>query len=268
MLHANPRCSTWETHEVVGAARAAAGLLLAAVREHPRVQRTVLITGASSGIGAATALALAPDWNLVLVARDHERLAAIAAQVTAVGGQAWVVAADLTQPGEPQRVMAQAGQLASRLDALVNNAGVFTTMPVASITAEHLAGLWQLNVQVPMLLTAAAIPHLALHGGAIVNVSSAAAEATFHGCAAYSATKSALETWSRIAREELRAQHIRVGVIAPGATDTAVWPVDSTFDRARMCRPEDVAQAIRLMLHAPRRSSIDRLVVTPSAGPF
>ena len=95
-----------------------------------------------------------------------------------------------------------------------------------------------------------------------------AVEATFAGCAVYTATKSALETWSRIAREELRSKQIRVGVIAPGATDTEVWPANSTFDRSRMCRADDVAQAIRLMLETPPSSSIDRLTVTPAAGAF
>ena len=232
------------------------------------MRKTVLITGASSGIGAATALALASTWDVVLVARRRERLQSIAERITAVGGKAWVIAADLTVPSEPQRVMAQAVTLAGGLDALVNNAGMFTTATVATVTAEHIAALWQLNVQVPMVLSAAAIPHLAASGGAIINVSSAAVDATFAGCAVYTATKSALETWSRIAREELRSKHIRVGVIAPGATDTEVWPANSSFDRSRMCRADDVAQAIRLMLETPAQSSIDRLTVTPAAGAF
>ena len=145
---------------------------------------------------------------------------------------------------------------------------MFTTATVEAVTAEHSAALWELNVQVPMMLSAAAIPHLAVRRGTIINVSSAAVDATFAGCAVYTATKSALETWSRIAREELRSKHIRVGVIAPGATDTEVWPASSSFDRSRMCRADDVAQAIRLMLETPGQSSIDRLTVTPASGAF
>ena len=115
------------------------------------MRKTVLITGASSGIGAATALALGSTWDVVLVARRRERLQSIAERITAVGGKAWVIAADLTVPGEPQRVMAQAVTLAGGLDALVNNAGIFTTATVETVTAEHIAALWQLNVQVPMV---------------------------------------------------------------------------------------------------------------------
>ena len=232
------------------------------------MRKTVLITGASSGIGAATALSLASTWDVVLVARRREHLQSVAEQITAAGGKTWVISSDLTVPAEPQRVIAQAVALAGGLDALVNNAGIFTTSTVDAITAEHIAALWQLNVQVPMVLTAAAIPHLAARRGSIINVSSAAVDASFAGCAVYTATKSALETWSRIAREELRSKHIRVGVIAPGATDTDVWPASSSFDRSRMCRANDVAQAIRLMLETPAHSSIDRLTVTPADGAF
>ena len=232
------------------------------------MRKTVLITGASSGIGAATALSLASTWDVVLVARRREHLQSVAEQITAAGGKTWVISSDLTVPAEPQRVIAQAVALAGGLDALVNNAGIFTTSTVDAITAEHIAALWQLNVQVPMVLTAAAIPHLAARRGSIINVSSAAVDASFAGCAVYTATKSALEAWSRIAREELRSKHIRVGVIAPGATDTDVWPASSSFDRSRMCRADDVAQAIRLMLETPAHSSIDRLTVTPADGAF
>ena len=233
------------------------------------MRRTALITGASSGIGAATALALAPSWNLVLVARRRERLDALAARIIAAGGQAWAVDADLARPEEAQRVVTAAVALAGGLDALVNNARAFATAPVERVDAAHIAGLFPLNLRAPILLAAAAIPYLEQQGGGtIINVTSVAADATFAGCAVYAASKAGLEAWSRVAREELRAKRIRVGVIAPGATATEVWPADNTFDRTRMCRPEDIAAAIRLMLEAPAATSIDRLIVTPAAGAF
>jgi len=230
--------------------------------------RTVLITGASSGIGAATALALASSWNLVLVARRRERLAALVKRIADTGGTAWAVDADLAKPEEAARVVADAVTLAGGLDALINNAGIFTAAGVDSIDAAHVATMFPLNLRAPMLLATAAIPHLAVRGGTIINVTSVAADATFSGCAAYAATKAGLEAWSRVAREELRSRRIRVGVIAPGATDSEVWPAETTFDRTRMCRTEDIADAIKLMLEAPATASIDRLVVTPSGGAF
>jgi NADP-dependent 3-hydroxy acid dehydrogenase YdfG len=120
-----------------------------------------------------------------------------------------------------------------------------------------------------VLMAQAALPLLVKRGGGdIVNVSSVAAEASFVGCGVYSATKAALECWSRVFREEVRKHHVRVGVIAPGATDTAVWPAGSAPDTKRMCKADDVAAAIRFMLQAAPTASVDRLVVAPPTGPF
>ena len=232
------------------------------------MNRIALITGASSGIGAATALALSPGWTVVLVARRQDRLNTLAQRITDAGGRAVVIAADLSKPEAAVQVVAQAVAATGGLDALINNAGVFTAAPVDAVDAAHVATMFPLNLRAPMLLASAAIPHLAVRGGAIINVTSVAADATFAGCAAYAATKAGLEAWSRVAREELRSRRIRVGVIVPGATDSEVWPAETTFDRSRMCRAEDIAGAITFMLEAPATASIDRLVVTPPGGAF
>jgi 3-hydroxy acid dehydrogenase/malonic semialdehyde reductase len=89
------------------------------------------------------------------------------------------------------------------------------------------------------------------------------------GCSVYTATKAGLEAYSRVLREELRGANIRVGVVAPGATDTAAWPEGPRADHAkRMCRPEDVARAIGFMLDAAPSASIDRVIVAPPKGPL
>jgi NADP-dependent 3-hydroxy acid dehydrogenase YdfG len=231
------------------------------------MNRVVIITGASSGIGAATALALAEHVRLVLVARRQDRLLELVQRVHALGGQAYAIAADLAGPTAPAQVVEKAVAHFGGVDALVNNAGLFETAAIGAINAEHLERLWRLNVQAPMLLAQAVLPHLrGRHGGWIVNVSSVAADAAFTGCGAYAATKAALEAWSRVLREELRGTNVRVGVVAPGATDTEIWPADSPFDRGRMCRASDVAAAIRFMLEAPASASIDRVVVAPPGG--
>ena len=231
------------------------------------MNRAVLITGASSGIGAATALALAEHMRVVLVARRRDRLDTLVARISTAGGRAWAITADLEVAGEPERVVGEAVRLAGGIDAVVNNAGAFLTAGIGAIDAAHLERMWRLNVQAPVLLAQAAVPHLAARGGGtIVNVSSVAAESTFTGCSVYSATKAAIDCWSRIAREELRSKRIRIGVVAPGATATEIWPADSNHDRTRMCRAEDVAQAIRVMIEAPASASIDRIVITPPGG--
>jgi NADP-dependent 3-hydroxy acid dehydrogenase YdfG len=225
----------------------------------------VVLTGASSGIGAATALALAGRFRIAAVARRSDPLEELARMRVGIMPIAIDVTGADAAAGIVDRVISHFG----RIDALVNNAGAFEVAPIAAVTADHIERLWRLNVQAPMLLTCAALPHLsASRCATIVNVSSVAAEAAFPDCSVYSATKAALEAWSRVLREELRPRKIRVGVIAPGATATAAWPAGTGVDAARMCRPQDVAEAIAYMLSAPRSASVDRLVVTPPAGPL
>ncbi len=229
------------------------------------MQSVVLITGASSGIGAATARLLATDHHLVLVGRRRDRLDALVAEL---GGQAIAIVADLAAEGGPARVVAEVQAAGKRIAGLVNNAGVFALANGDAITATHAEQQWRLNVLAPLLLTQAALPQLRAGGGTIVNLSSVAVDAAFSGCGVYAGTKAALEAWSRCLREELRGSGVRVTVVAPGATDTDIWPVQMQVDRSRMCRAEDVAAVIRLALTLPTSASIDRVVVTPPGGPL
>ena len=219
---------------------------------------TILITGASSGIGAAIAQALAGQHRLILVARRHDRLLAMARDLGATA-----VVADLaTSAGLAAVIAAVDGPL----HALINNAGAFALARAEAIDAAHLARMWRINVDAPMLLTAALLPRLA-NGGCVVTISSHVVEQAFAGCGAYTASKCAVEGWSRVLREELRPRGIRVGLVAPGATDTEIWPAEfAGADRTRMVRPGDVAAAVRLMVEAPPATAFERIVVTPSGG--
>lgn len=219
---------------------------------------TILITGASSGIGAALARLLAPRHRVLAVARRRDRLEALAAECGAVP-----VVADLADAaGLEHAAAAVDGPLA----ALVHNAGVFLTARAEAIDRAHLDRLWRLNVEAPILLTARLLPRLE-QGGCIVAVSSIVTERAFAGCAAYTASKCALEGWARVLREELRPRRIRVGIVAPGATDTEIWPPEyAKADRSRMLRPEQVAAAIQLMVESPAAASYERITVVPSAG--
>ncbi len=219
---------------------------------------TILITGASSGIGAAVAQALAPHHHLILVARRQERLAALAQRLGATA-----IVADLATPDGLAAVVAAVN---GPLHALINNAGIFTLAATDAIDRTHLDQLWRINVDAPMLLTAALLPRLA-DGGCVVNISSTVVENAFPGCAAYTASKCAIEGWSRVLREELRPRRIRVGIVAPGPTDTEVWPdAFASADRTRMVQAADVAAAVRLMVEAPAAASIDRIAITPASG--
>jgi 3-oxoacyl-[acyl-carrier protein] reductase len=226
------------------------------------MQRTILVTGASSGIGAATARALARRFRLVLVARRADRLRELCMAITADGGSAVAVAEDLGDQASYARIATACGPL----DGLVNNAGVFELADGAEITAAHLERIWRINVTAPMLLTAACLP-LLRPGSTIVNVSSAVVEAAFARCGAYTASKCALEGWSRVLREELRPRRIRVCLVAPGATDTEIWPADfAGADRAQMVRAADVGEAIAGAIGLHPAASCDRIVLTPASG--
>ncbi|MEK7413333.1 MAG: SDR family oxidoreductase [Planctomycetota bacterium] len=223
------------------------------------MQRTVLITGASSGIGAAVARALSGHFRLILVARRKDRLQALAKEV----GNAVVIAEDLTDPAACARI---AAACSGGLDGLVNNAGAFATAACGEITTEHLERMLAINLRAPILLTAACLPHLRA-GATIVNVSSRVVDQAFATCAAYTASKCGLEGWSRVLAEELRPRRIRVCIVAPGATDTEIWPpAFAAADRARMVRAADVAEAIRLAIEAHPNASFDRIAVTPQGG--
>jgi len=219
---------------------------------------TILITGASSGIGAAIAQTLASRHRLILVARRRDQLTALAKSL-----EATAVVADLSTA---EGIAATAAAVDGPLHALVNNAGIFAMAAGAAIDSAHLASIWRINVDAPLLLTAALLPRLT-SGGSVVTISSAVVDHAFAQCGAYTASKCAVEGWSRVLREELRPRGIRVGLVAPGATDTEIWPADfANADRSHMVRASDVAEAVRLMIEAPPATAFDRIMVTPTRG--
>ncbi len=120
-----------------------------------------------------------------------------------------------------------------------------------------------------MLTTRACLPALTRAQGSIINVSSVAANIAFPGCGVYSATKAALDAWSRTLREELRSVGVRVGVVAPGATATEAFPgaYMPDVDLSRLCRAEQIAEVITTLCELPSNISMDYVAVTPSVGP-
>lgn len=223
----------------------------------------LVITGASSGIGEACARALIHDCRLVLVARREGRLRELCA---ALGDDAQYVCADLTTVAArdlAQRVTACFG----RVDKLLNNAGIFIYKAHAELQSEELQQLFQLNVIAPLELTKALLPQLQASSAAhVINISSHAAESSFANCGAYSASKAALEAWSRCFREEHRQDQIRVSIIAPGATSTEIWSADSGFDLTKMAGATDIAACVQTCVQLPARASMDRVSVLPAAG--
>ena len=233
-----------------------------AAMTQPEEKPVLVITGASSGIGEACARALIDSCRLVLIARREERLQKLCAEL---GADAQYICADLMNV-DAQALADQASACFGRVDKLINNAGIFIYKAHADLSSEELQQLFQLNVIVPLELTKALLPQFKSSSSAhVINISSNAAEATFANCGAYSATKAALEAWSRSFREEHRADQIRVSIIAPGATSTEIW-ADSGFDLEKMASAEDVADCVQTCVALPARASMDRVSVLPAAG--
>jgi NAD(P)-dependent dehydrogenase (short-subunit alcohol dehydrogenase family) len=179
----------------------------------PLAGKVALVTGASSGIGAATAAAMAAAGaDVVLTGRDRERLAAAAA---AAGEDAHAEPCDLTADGAPEALVAAAVERFGTVDVIFHSAGIFEPRPFPESDLASFDRQWALNVRAPYALTQAALPHL-LGGGVVIFVSSIAGHAAFPHSAAYCATKGAIEMLVRSLATELAPRGVRVNAIAPG----------------------------------------------------
>lgn len=211
--------------------------------------RVVLVTGASSGIGRATArMVAARGAKVVLAARRAQRLAELCQELS----QAIAVPTDLRQSGEPERLVRTALEQFGRIDVLVNNAGQGLHVPVAEIRLEDLIAITELNVYAPLLLMQAVRPAMLRQGGGvIVNVSSGTSRTALPGVGAYAATKSMLNKLSEIARAEWAHDGIVVSLVQPFVTDTEFHDVlragrmpERSHRTVRADPPETVAEAI------------------------
>ena len=207
-----------------------------------------LITGASSGIGEATARRLArePGAELVLVARREERLRELCAELPA---PATYVAADVTEAGAPERIVTHLGQSHGRLDLLVNNAGASWRASFADGGWENVRRTMELNFDAVVRVTEALLPLLrASAPSAIVNVSSTAGRVSRAGAGAYSASKFALAGWSDSLYSEERPNGVHVGLVLPGFIATEGFPAAELRERMLtrwvVSTPEKAADAI------------------------
>jgi len=194
----------------------------------------ILITGASGGIGGATARLLARKGaSLILVDRDGERGETLAAELRALGAKALVLAGDLTQPGVPARIVEDAIRHAGGIDILINCAGVQNFGFSAEESAAATATLFSVNTVAPISLINAALPHmLAKGGGQIVNLGSIFGSIGFPCFASYSASKFALRGFSEALRRELTGTGIGITYVAPRFTKTP-------FNRGSVARMAD-----------------------------
>ena len=216
--------------------------------------RTALITGASRGIGAATARALdAAGARVLLSARSEDALRDVAATL---GNDPVVVPVDLSDPGAASSLAEEAVAALGRVDVLVNNAALAARLETVDIDAALVDELLAVNVRAPLLLVAALIPSMAAAGGgSIVNLSSVSAVVGTPRRAAYAASKGAIDAATRSLAIELGPLGIRVNSVAPGVVDTALWErnkavpgvveqVEAQTPLRRFAQPEDIADVI------------------------
>lgn len=237
--------------------------------------KVVLITGASSGIGAATARHLAAHGaRVVLGARRLDRLSSLAAEITAAGGEVRVRALDVTSGADFESFVAFARDAYGETDILINNAGVMPLSPLASLKVDEWDRMIDVNVRGVLYGIAAVLPQMTARGrGHIVNVASIGAHRVSPTAAVYCATKFAVRAISDGLRQE--TDRLRVTVISPGVTESelAETITDETARKAmqsyrQIAIPaEAVAAAILYAVSQPDSVDVSEIVVRPTASP-
>ena len=229
-----------------------------------------LITGASSGIGKATALAFAEAGiDLALVSRSRDKLEAVAQAIAHTGVKVVVYPLDLSVVDQVKaKLEAIAAQFQPTI--LVNNAGMGYTGDLLATSLADWQQVIDLNLTSPFQCIQAVVPGMRdRRQGMVINVASIAAHNAFPGWGAYSVSKAGLISLSKILAAEERANGIRVVIISPGSTNTSIWDTDTVqadFDRSKMLTPEAIAQSILHAALLPPQVVIEELVIMPSAG--
>ncbi len=252
-----------------------------------RLDGTVaLVTGASSGIGEATAEALAADGATVVVAaRRGDRLKDLAGRIEAAGGgggggKALVHEADVTDEEQVKAMIQRTVDELGRLDTIVNNAGVMLLGPVEGAPMEEWRRMVELNVLGLLYCTHAAMPHLlkAAEDGPrrvadVVNISSVAGRVARQGSGVYNATKFGVGAFSESLRQEFTERHVRVTIIEPGAVATELGShnrpevqesMAKRFGNVEMLQAVDIAETISFAVTRPRHVSLNEILVRPT----
>jgi NADP-dependent 3-hydroxy acid dehydrogenase YdfG len=238
--------------------------------------RVALVTGASSGIGEAPAIALAEAGaKVAIAARRRDRLQALADRLAPLGAEPLVLEADLLDEHIAQQIVADTERHFGRLDILVNNAGVMYLEPVAEADLGRWRRMLELNVLSLIASTQAALAGMkSRRDGHIVNVSSTAGRIANPNAAAYSATKFGVVAFSEALRREVYADNIRVSIIEPGVVQTELRDhighaatqasLNAWASNMRQLQAEDVAEAIVFCVTRPSHVNVNEILMRPT----
>ncbi len=242
--------------------------------------KVAIVTGASSGIGEATALRLArAGATVVLAARRVERLEAVASSIEQSGGTALAVTTDVTDSMSVQEMARKAREAFGRIDILINNAGIMPLSPISKLKVEEWDRMIDVNIKGVLHCIAATLPSMLEQGsGHIINVSSVAGRRPFPSGTVYSATKFAVRAISQGLRLELSpTEKIRVTDIEPGVVTTELTQHITDRETAdgftanwgdkRALHSEDVAETILFVLSQPDHVNINEILVRPTDQP-
>jgi NADP-dependent 3-hydroxy acid dehydrogenase YdfG len=241
-----------------------------------------LVTGASSGIGEATARTLAGHGAAVaVVARRRDRLDALAAEITGGGGRAVALDLDITRPGDAVASVERTVATLGRLDTVVNNAGVMLLGPVVGAPLEEWDRMVDLNLRALLGVSHAALPHLIAAAedsprrvADIVNVSSVAGRVPRAGSGVYNLTKFGVGAFSESLRQEVTTRYVRVAIVEPGAVSTELAghvraevreALRSRLADVTRMEADDIADAIGWIVTRRREVAINEMLVRPTS---
>ena len=229
---------------------------------------TALVTGATEGIGRATAFALGrAGYRVGVCARTEPKVRRLVEDLRSEGIEAAGASADVGVPDQVTRMVADVSRSLGEIDVLVNNAGVLIAKPIEELTLEEWDATMTTNVRSLYLVTRAVLPPMRRRKqGSIVNVASLAGRNGFAGGTAYTASKHAVLGFSRSLMLEVRKENIRVIAICPGSVDTSLLKDQPMLkaEPSRILQPDDVAASILHALTLPERALVSELDIRPT----
>ena len=224
-------------------------------------QPTVLVTGASRGIGRAIALRLAPRWSVVAVARTASELETLAAEIKGKGGSCDTLVVDITDGPAVRRALD-----GRQVDAIVNNAGVGVMKPLVELSPDEWKLMIDVNLNAVYYVTHALLPGMIARGrGHVVIIGSLAGKSGFAGGTGYTATKFAVNGFAESLMLEVRDAGVKVSVVMPGSVATTFSR--SGRDHSWKLTADDVAASVEFLLDTPPRMLVDRIEMRPLNPP-